>query len=380
MNAILERDTLSQLYRVLGGTSLPDKARADGTRLLERLRAPVRLVVAGPAGSGKSELVRLLAGCPPRPASRDQAGDLPETPSLVFRNLVVIELGLPAPGSGACGAVGLEETSPDIILWCTQGFAHDEAQLWARIPDNLKDHAFLVLTKADELVRQGVLQERLDDLCEVVETEFHSLLAIATPQAIAAHDGARITDPARHARSGAAALFEALGRMIEQGRSADLDAAQLFVRRYGGTPAAADTPVAAPAPPDIAPPVAVAPDAPAPAEPASAPAPSPASLETEISARALRLMDDLREEFPDEIGPDDPAGISALLGLCARTAEALDEIVTAAPGVPDDLAEDVMEANETMLLLTLEDDENAAADAVTLLLQLRRGFETRLAA
>ncbi|TCP44240.1 hypothetical protein [Rhodovulum marinum] len=380
MNAILERDTLAQLHRVLGAAHLPDKARADGQRLLERLRAPVRLVVAGPAGSGKTHLAGLLAGCPPRPAAPGPSGDAPETPSLVFRNLVVIEYALPAPGSGICGAVGLEVTSPDIILWCTQGFTHDEAQVWARVPDNLKDHAFLVLTKADELLRLGVLQDRLDDLCEVVETEFHSLLPIATRQAMAARDGARITDPALHGRSGAGALFEALGRMIEQGRSADLDAAQLFVRRYGGALAAAGSPPPAPVFADSAPAMPVPPAAPAPMAAAAPPAPRPACRDTEISARALRLLDDLRDDFPDEIGPDDPAEISALLGLCARTAEALDEMVTGAPGVSDDLSEDVMEANETMVLLTLEDDENAAADAVTLLLQLRRGFETRLAA
>ncbi|TCM88162.1 hypothetical protein [Rhodovulum steppense] len=384
MSTTFDRGVLADLEETLAASDLPGKARDYGKRLLARLRVPLRLVVTGPAGSGKSELARLLCGHA-APTVVTGPGEPSETPSALFCNLVVIELGLPSPGGGFQSAGAIEQTSPDIILWCTQGFAHDEAQIWARVPDNLKDHAFLVLTRADELMCMGVLEERLDDLREVVETEFHSLLPIATAQAAAAMASTETADRALLARSGATALFEALSRMIEQGRSADLDAASLFVRRH--SQAALHTrPQTRPldAPPGMAPvemtnrngraemPQNGATDA-----PACAPAlPDP---EVVASARAIRLLDGHSGDFPDAIGENDPAEIEGLLALCARTTEELGEIIEDA-GLVGDLAEDILEANEMLLLLTLEQDETAAADAVTLLLQLRRGFEARLAA
>ncbi|TCO74016.1 hypothetical protein [Rhodovulum euryhalinum] len=384
MNAIFERDTLARLDRAVASGHLPERVRAHGQRLLDRLRKPVRLVVTGPAGSGKSDLVHLLAG-DRGPATRPSRGGPPvETLSTLLGNLVVVDLDLPAAADAIGRAVAIEETAPDILLWCTQGFTHDEAKVWSRVPDNLKDHAFLVLTKADDLMRLGVLDERLDDLRDVVEVEFHSLLPIATRQAAAAREGNRVVDAALHARSGAAALFEALDRMIEQGRSADLDAASLFLRRHDlpsdailAEPAEA---VAAKVPqpePDLSQ-RAQAP-APLPQSHPTPPAPPVPQAEVAVSAQALHLLDACRGDFPDEIGANDPAAVSALLSLCARTAESLSEIVEGA-GVAGDLAEDVLEANEMLLLLGLEGDENAAADAVTLLLQLRRGFDARLAA
>ncbi|GAA0285354.1 hypothetical protein [Rhodovulum strictum] len=373
MNAMLDRDVLSRLEQAVAADHLPGKARDYGQRLLARLRAPLRLVVTGPAGSGKSELARLLCGRTDPAMAPGPGGEPAETPSVLFRNLVVIELGLPAPGSGTPSAGAIEQTSPDIILWCTQGFGHAEAQVWARVPDNLKDHAFLVLTKADELMRHGVLDERLDDLREVVETEFHSLLPIATAQAAAAMAGTGIADAALHARSGATALFEALTRMIEQGRGADQDAADLFIRRHGH-PALRSLSMEAPT-------VDASPVCPSLADAVTETQGNPALPDPEavVSERAIHLLDAHCADFPDAIDGDDPAGIRALLALCARTAGALGDIVEEA-GLAGDLAEDVLEANEMLLLLTLEQDETAAADAVTLLLQLRRGFEARLAA
>ncbi|SIO40604.1 hypothetical protein SAMN05444722_1935 [Rhodovulum sp. ES.010] len=374
MNAFFSDDLVARLDRLVARGGLPGKARDYGEALLQRLRAPVRVVVAGPARSGKSTLIALLAGSA-APASEGPGGPGPVASS-VIENLVLIEhAGAEAP---------LAHCAPHIILWCTQGFAKDEAATWAEVPDGLKDHAFLVLTKADELIRVGILQERLDDLCDVVESEFHSLFPIATRQALSAWSGTQIVDEVAHARSGARALFDALERMVAQGRRADLDAGELFLRRHDGltahpvpaAPQAAPRPeAAADSSPDHAPGTSQPPAAATNRAAAAVPAP-----DVDVSQRALRLLDTFRDGFPGAIEGEAADAVSDLLSLCGNAAEALNALVSDLSGVSEELSEDVLEANETMILLALEGTASAAADAVTLLLQLRRGFETRLAA
>lgn len=393
MNAIFERDMVSRIDQVIFAGRLSDSSRDYGRRLMQRLITPVRVVVAGPPRSGKSALVRLLAGAQGSqetpPLATGVAGGLNATPSGLFDNLVLIEYDF---GRAATGGVvsPLADIAPDIILWCTQGFTTEEASFWNRVPDSLKDHSFLVLTKADELIRAGLLYDRLDGLRDIVSREFHSLLPIATLQALAATEAAAPIDPSQHAQSGAKALVEALRRLIRQGRSADLDAAEIFVRRYGDEAMAvragrATAPVQLP---PLSEPVLTRemPEeiAPAPPEEAVPDSPAPDALcddaDANVSERALRILSENTADFPAEIGADASDEISTLLSLCSDTAESLSEIVSDEEGVSDELSEDVLEASEMMVLLALEDDANAAADAVTLLLQLRRGFETRLAA
>jgi hypothetical protein len=386
MNAIFDRTLTGRIEAITASPRLPEQVRAQGRRLFHRLAAPVRVVVAGPAQSGKSALIKLLAGQCDGPASSApetyRADAASETLSTRFRNVVLVEFDFEATRISGT-PVTIEAVAPDIVLWCTNAFGADEAAFWATVPDHLKDHSFLVLTKADQLIRLGVLLDRLEDLRDVVEAEFHSLLPIATYQALAAQSGTQ-PDPVMHAASGAQALFDSLQSLIEEGRRADLDSAELFVHKYEDAAEVA----AAPEPPS-----------PAPAAPADLGQPLPSGLEpgptegiateasgpplgknAEISEKAMQILDARSADMPTALAPDDREGISGLLSLCGQTAEALTELVMEGDGICEDLSEDVLEASEMMVLLTLEDDENAAADAVTLLLQLRRGFEARRAA
>jgi hypothetical protein len=69
-----------------------------------------------------------------------------------------------------------------------------------------------------------------------------------------------------------------------------------------------------------------------------------------------------------------------VLGHCLETMEQLVERVTAPDLASADVEELVLDAADVILLLQSEDGEEPAADAVTLLLQLRRELEARLAA
>jgi hypothetical protein len=396
MNAIFDRSLTGRIEAIIASPSLPEQVREQGRRLFRRLAAPVRVVIAGPAQSGKSALIKLLAGqCEGTAWSgpeRRRAGAAPETLSSRFRNVVLVEFDFGAARESGAPA-SIEAVAPDIVLWCTNAFGADEAAFWATVPDHLKDHSFLVLTKADQLIRLGVLLDRLEDLRDVVEAEFHSLLPIATYQALAAQSDAQ-PDPVMHAASGAQALFDSLQGLIDQGRRADLDTAELFVHKYEDAAEVATMPVppvpASPVPPSPAP-APIEPSGPGqpmssavqpgPAEESATAAPQPPlGKNAEISEKAMHILDSRTADMPAALAPDDREGISALLSLCGQTAEALTELVMEGDGICEDLSEDVLEASEMMVLLTLEDDENAAADAVTLLLQLRRGFEARLAA
>jgi len=389
MNAPFHRNPGGRIATIAASTLLPEAVRAQGLRLAARLSAPVRVVVAGPARSGKSALVRLLAGqnagAAPAGPSTGKAGVVSEIRSASLAHVLLVEFDFKAL-SAEGAPVTIEAAAPDIVLWCTNGFGPDEAAFWAGVPDHLKDNSFLVLTKADQLIRLGHLLDRLESLREVVDAEFHSLLPIATSQALDARSGTE-PDPVMYAYSGAEALIAALQDLVEQGRQADLDAAELFVHRYAeaaGIDAAADEPEpeTAPAPPphDIA-------ASPAPEPPAAAPDPAPSTppvatpdANETVAEQALGIVDARIAELPDRLDKGNQDGISTLLSVCGETAEALTELVIEGRGICEDLSEDVLEASEMMVLLTLEDDENAAADALTLLLQLRRGFEARLAA
>ena len=40
-------------------------------------------------------------------------------------------------------------------MWCTKGYVPTEQAVWAQMPDIIKDHAFLMLTHADQIAAAG---------------------------------------------------------------------------------------------------------------------------------------------------------------------------------------------------------------------------------
>ncbi len=399
------------LAAALASDRVPGEARLHGARLLERLKTPVNVVVLGKPQVGKSRLIHMLLGRPlPRPVAdlpafevmhgpRDRQlllredsriedwtdgvrSDLPEDAAMMrvelpvplLTRMTLTEVTLQGPPEAMRAVADWAFERADIVLWCTQGFDAIERALWAVAPDTLKDHSFLVLTKADHLLMKGQLQDRLADLSVIVAQEFHSLFPVATNQAISARSDAGQTQNDLWAASGGRALHDAVLRLVETGRRADADNALLFLSRYA---AAMGHPAGRTAPPRPA----------APAADAGADAATPdaaAELQrAQVLAEALAYLQDRADRLLSELDMTASDDCAHVLSHCLETATTLSDLLgefaredAALTGIQDD----IQESADMMLLLQLERSEDAATDAVTLLLQLKKDMADRTVA
>lgn len=388
----------NRLAAALETGRMPQGAGARGAQLLARLKAPVSVVVMGPPGSGKTSLVNLLIGRPLVPGGIDlpvteivsgpaprtvftladgtaRAVDGIATPGEIEKDTILVRLELPVPvldslslteirvaGSPAEQRAGVDWAArrADIVLWCSQAFGPGERNLWSAVPETLKDRSFLVLTMADQLQMKGLLQDRIATLADVVAEEFHSLMPLATLHALAARDARSRENPALWTASGGSALMRALLRQVQTGRAADADSALVFLNRY----ASGDLPVALPAAG-----VAAA-TAPAPTAAAGA---SPGHRGDGIFGAAIEFLAARSGELARGQPRDDAERRAFVLDHCLATATELGGLLMRAdPGDPAaaDLQEDMAEGLDMLLLLQLEKTDAAAADAVTLMLQL----------
>lgn len=303
---------------------LPPDAVAYGTRLLSRLRGPVNIVLIGRAGAGKTCLADLLALQFDLPACRYSELNPDDDPAVLRAAM----------------------TQADIVLWCSQEFAATELALWTKMPDVVKDHSFLILTKADLLVAQGRLQAALHSLGPIAAEEFHSLFPLATLQAIPA------VGPqygAAFRASGAAALKTALQHQLVLDRRATRDSAGLFVDRYGS----ADAVIVVAAVPSF----------------------------KSNWAVSFAYLTERAPLLRDAITLPPLEKIRVILDHCTDTAAGLAALLDqGSPILDNDLtcAQEILSVADTMILLGLEGSASAATDALALLLQLRRDLSVYL--
>jgi hypothetical protein len=393
----------ARVERVLSDANLPANVRGYGEKLLRRFGEPVRVAILGLPGSGKTQLLNMLLGRCLLPAgsqlpameivagaswrTRIARGDATtctfehvvlEGPELAEAKMITLEAPLGILDSISLYEAGAEASiesqrqalefgakRAEILVWCTQEFTEIERRRWRLVPDALKDHAFLAVTKADELQRDGVLSQRLASMNAALAEEFCGVFPVATLRALAALDGER-SDQAAFAASGGRALRNAVLKHVEQGRRADLDNALLFLRRYEtarsgadirGTSARGRSDGVTPA--------------------ASAGSSDRRALLEQALGHLLDRSEVLAELVP-QAGKDKHA---RFLAACAEAAEELSELFAAhAIGAATvSIHESVSEASEMMLLLQLEKGVGPAADAALLLLQVRRELEDELA-
>lgn len=446
---------IERLEGALEAETLPKAARDYARHLVRRLSQPVRVSVLGLPGSGKSQLVNMFLGekVVPEgvslPTTEIAYGDRPqmvitgadgnvvrvhgadvssvsgskpaflriELPIEILQRINLLEVVTDGSSDELTSGVDWVVRRTDIALWCTQEFGPPEQAIWRRVPDSLKDHAFLVLSKADLLSAKSLLRERVSALETVVAEEFHSLFAVATLQALRAYRGDAVDEAMFHASGGGALTSEVL-RHAERGRRADFDSAHMFLARYqvDASVRPKAKPQAAPEETAVEPPTlapmphttkarsqrvaedepAAAPDA-APSDAAgAAPASPPPSAAVDSAApkgpkvenvalftdaiRFLRRRGDSLAETAASLGEGSASG---LITHCVSAVEHLvDQFTDDDSGceAADAFIDELAEAQDMMVLMQVEDSDGPAADAVTLLLQLRRDMEMQLAA
>ena len=373
---------LGNLQRVQAHEGLSDASRAQARDLAQRLNCGVRIVLLGPRGAGKSTLCDAILNRPTGPRANgacrifgpDVAGtpkaltgavertELVETP---FGRVQVIDLQS-APDTQMLSQLTTAALDyADIVLWCTQSFGPEEAALWQAAPDALKDHSFLVLTKADLIAEKGALQGLMARLAQVVSEEFHSLYPVSVmPVQTYLEQGGSVPDD-RMAASGLKALIDAVRGVVHAGQRADQDSALLFLERHGDILATAQA--AEPSARAVA----------ASSAPLSNPA-APRHRRAEVFGTVRGILD-MRALDLVEMGFDQADGdMTDVLELCESIIQEVFEASSDALAEVPELscwAEVFEEACDKVTLTATENDTGSAADAVTILVQIKRDLD-----
>ncbi|WP_300013968.1 hypothetical protein [uncultured Roseobacter sp.] len=359
---------IGRLDHMLNSGQLTPALTQQARALRDRLCAGVRVVILGPKGIGKSQLRDVLLGetAPAMPSSAfalsightDARAEQIQDPNVHTETLhnPFLELATVMDVAASEGTEMFSErirwalSQADIAVWCTQCFSEEEAALWAQASEHLKDHSFLVLTKADALASVGTLQSQIANLQAVAAEEFHSFFPTST---FHAHKALRAGDEISEtqlAASGVKALRQTLSDLAASGQRADVDRALLFLQRNETQDAAVSVP---------------------------APGKKKVTPQTHTYEKALALLRgrvaDLTTAAPQ---PD------AVLENCSTLVEDLAELAAAqtqSDASFDAWRNDLYEASDKVVLMSLENDLRSAADATTIILQLKRDLDIRLA-
>ena len=406
-----------RLHRALEAGTLPPEGRKIGQRLMTQLHQPTRIAVIGLAGAGKTSLINMLLGANVMPELKGLAAvelsygatgrfqvtmmdgtieitegalnpaQLPagtmkigiQLPDLRLKEWSFTEYSLLPSGPGHREILDWMAERSDLAIWCTQQFDDRERALWSQVPEHLKDHSILALTRADRLYMRGELADRINRLQPVVADEFLSLCPIATLQAAAARKADGLQDEALWKSSGGRAFFDGLRQQVEQAKTADLDHAYMLLQRYKVAIADLDAePVVARAEP-----VTLVKPLPVSAAVAKSVARAPAGRKPgadQVIEEALGVL----RGCADELLSSDATGGAAserILERCSRTAEDLVHLLSETDDTSSEMAalrEDAIEGEQMLMLLRLERGESAAEDSLTVILQLKKEISERL--
>ncbi|MEM8631009.1 MAG: hypothetical protein AAGF74_07220 [Pseudomonadota bacterium] len=372
-------EVIGRLRTFLDRDNLNADVAKSGTTLLERLMAPVTIAVMGQRHSGKSHLVNLLVGADvlamgaewpsveliagpvERTVFRLETGETSEVDGLpglrLPKGTVLMRIEAPLPRltnvrllevvsendpDEMQAALSWAARQADIGIWCTEQFNATERSYWQSVPDALKDHSFLALNPRAAM-------RHFDLVAEAAQEEFYQTV-------VASED-----------------LLDPVSRMVSQGRRGDTDSALVFLAKHGAPDASGGlrkTQARAGAKQKEV--------------PTEALAPMEEAALSDALERLLRASRGLAEIVADPTdGGVDEDRARVVLNTCLSEAEDLADRLSIASDSQPGLAvyaNDFQEAAEMMVLLQLEDSDGPAADAVTLLLQLKRDLEVALAA
>lgn len=269
-NQSLGNRVQEDLTQAVASELLPEDVQQRAIQLLERLRKPVRLGIMGFPGSGKSTLLNLLIGadvlkenvqlptlqltyndvaesiCTLSDGSKTtlastDAHEIAElSPVFVemrmalpaLTKISVLEIVTPDDATSLHRATQWAAKRCDVALWCSQGFNQTEQSIWGQMPDLIKDHSFLMLTKADFLQANGIMDSTMDAVRAVAVDEFTQILPIATQQALAARRPDGTVDKAIMRASGGLSLISSVLKQVEQGRQSAVDMADILLHQH----------------------------------------------------------------------------------------------------------------------------------------------------
>ncbi|WP_439154382.1 hypothetical protein [Yoonia sp.] len=426
------------LTLAVGAGILPADAQLRAEKLLDRLQQPVRLGLMGVPGAGKSTLLNLLVGADVIPQgvrlptlqlsfgpTAQSVCTLPDgtkktlshTDAAQIAELapVFVEMQMPLPALGKISV--LEVVAPadptalqrasdwaakrcDIALWCTQGFGEVEQTIWGRMPDLIKDHAFLMVTKADALRENGLMDATIGAVRNAARDEFNQILPIATTDALAARQPDGTVDRDRMRSSGGLALISAVLKQVEQGRQSFVDMAEVLLLQHQDAlqaatsveiPESHDLSVEThePAVPDVAT------SAPTPATestPVEQPAPAGSPEKTVTLHPATRaayehVLDYIIAQSRALIDLAEKVGDAAPAQIMAKTVEHVQWLSDYLNEHGDDTDPALIRARDTAMdaadlvqLMQMEKRDSAAVEALSLMIQIKHELQADLAA
>ena len=312
------------------------RARALASRLAHRLERPLRVLIAGEPGSGKSTLTNALAGdnvltignmpldMPPvfvrygtpktsfagwwgeKDRRRSDTLNLRELAALMpdfivvqgeFPRLTDINLfdiqgrdDMGADGSALLDTAG----SADMVIWCSTAddpWKVRERQVWSKLPKSLRQHALLAITHGDDPQFAADFPRIFERAVQEAARHFNDVVALNGPKAMAAVRDGKVIDKAAWSASGAEQIADALDlaaatikdEVLREARAAISAPLAPFIKEaQSGTIKSRVKPAAAEEPAEVEAPAETAKAAPEPApapepkvEPKAEPAPAP---------------------------------------------------------------------------------------------------------
>lgn len=389
---------VGQLHSALERGKVPRRQKAFGEEILTHLTEAVRVVVLGRPGSGKTSLINMmLSGDVIHPPSGapvveviygataqvsvtwpdgavetveghaidDQAQGAArvtyELPLESLKTQAFCEVTQPNDPAAQRALMQTAMRVGQVFVWCSEGFDASEQAIWGAVPDAVKDHSFLALTKVDRHIMTGGLADQLAVLEETAAESFLGLHPVATLHALKARVGG---DAQRElwAASGGQELVEAVERQVHKGRAADLDQARLLLAQLGDVVHAASTSAAA--------------------APKQTPTPIAPNLDSQsaLMDQLQTLLQTAAQEMLSDLDAGKIPNADGLLSRCAETVRALTSVLdteAAQDPAAADLLDDARDGEDTLMLLQVEQSPTAAEDGIILLLQLRKEIGAR---